>query len=169
MSQPEDCYAGNKSHSHHDLLAPGAKCQHCEFVLAGLKYIADSPPDEYGGFHRSAVQTAKDAIAEIAELERERDDIREAEAACCPEDVGFSEYIAALTSQLAAAREVMALDDHFGYEPDWDHHHARIDGWYCRGPRCGQPFGKPHLNDCIVAALAAMEKETLNTPTPDNS
>lgn len=37
-------------------------------VLDGLRYIADSPPPEFGGFHPEAVQTAIWAIAEIERL-----------------------------------------------------------------------------------------------------
>lgn len=31
-------------------------------TIEGLKYIADSPPREYGGFHENAVQAAKSAL-----------------------------------------------------------------------------------------------------------
>lgn len=33
-----------------------------------LEYIADSPPQEHGGFHPNTVQCAKDALATIAWL-----------------------------------------------------------------------------------------------------
>ena len=42
-------------------------------VIEGLRYIADSPPREHGGFHPNAVQAARDAIAEIARLREQRD------------------------------------------------------------------------------------------------
>lgn len=50
---------------------------------------------------------------------------------------------------------VAALDENFGYEADWDHFKARIDGWYCRGPNCSQPRGKPHLDGCPVGRYEA--------------
>lgn len=34
----------------------------------GLKYIADSPPREYGGFHPSAVAAARSALRLISRL-----------------------------------------------------------------------------------------------------
>ena len=47
-------------------------------MIEGLQYIAESPPHEHGGFHPSAVETAKNALlwfdrcaAEIHMLERE--------------------------------------------------------------------------------------------------
>ena len=49
----------------------------------------------------TAAMCALDLRDARAELER----WREREAACCPEDTGFPEYIAALSGQLAAARE----------------------------------------------------------------
>ncbi len=39
-------------------------------VLDGLRYIADSPAQEHGGFHPNAVQTAKLAILHIDALSR---------------------------------------------------------------------------------------------------
>lgn len=61
-----------------------------------LKYIADSPPRECGGFHEYTVDAAKWAIAEIdrltkawhaemqtsAKFQRERDEAREAAKFC---------------------------------------------------------------------------------------
>jgi hypothetical protein len=38
-------------------------------VKAGLKYIADSPPREHGGFHPQTVDIAKQALARIEYLE----------------------------------------------------------------------------------------------------
>lgn len=38
--------------------------------VCGLKYIAASPPREYGGFHPNAVATAKKALKLIASLRR---------------------------------------------------------------------------------------------------
>jgi len=40
-------------------------------VLAGLRYIASSPPRERGGFHPNAVATAKAALRLIARLRRD--------------------------------------------------------------------------------------------------
>lgn len=40
-------------------------------VPEGLKYIADSPPREHGGFPPQAVRAAKDGLSEIAALRRE--------------------------------------------------------------------------------------------------
>lgn len=40
MTRPEDCYAGNKSHDAHDLLAPGARCPHCSFVAPDRNWCA---------------------------------------------------------------------------------------------------------------------------------
>jgi hypothetical protein len=37
-------------------------------LIERLQYIADSPDREHGGFHAEAVQTAKDAIAELTAL-----------------------------------------------------------------------------------------------------
>jgi len=37
-------------------------------VIDGLKYIAESPSREHGGFHPQTVQIAKDALAEIERL-----------------------------------------------------------------------------------------------------
>lgn len=48
-----------------------------------LKYIADSPPRECGGFHEYTVEAAKWAIAEIERLTRERDEAREASRWLC--------------------------------------------------------------------------------------
>jgi hypothetical protein len=40
------------------------------------------------------------------DLEKNKREWEEKEAACCPEDVGFPEYIATLQSQLTATREI---------------------------------------------------------------
>jgi hypothetical protein len=34
-------------------------------LVASLRYIADSPDQEYGGFHPQTIQTAKEAISAI--------------------------------------------------------------------------------------------------------
>ncbi len=34
-------------------------------IIQRLRYIADSPSEKHGGFHRNAIQTAKDAIRYI--------------------------------------------------------------------------------------------------------
>ncbi len=34
-------------------------------LIERLKYIADSPPREHGGFHEQTIQTAKDAIIHL--------------------------------------------------------------------------------------------------------
>lgn len=48
--------------------------------------------------------------AKLAEVEGERDRFVEQEAACCPEDVGFPEFIDVLTRKLAASQaEARAL------------------------------------------------------------
>lgn len=44
-------------------------------LMSGLAYIADSPPQKYGGFHPNAIATAKEALAEIRRL---RSDLRRA-------------------------------------------------------------------------------------------
>jgi hypothetical protein len=46
--------------------------------------------------------------ADLTAARAQVDAWREREAACCPEDVGFVEYIAALTKQLTAARAQVA-------------------------------------------------------------
>ena len=40
-------------------------------ILRGLRYIAESPAREFGGFHPEATKTAKAAIEEIERLRRE--------------------------------------------------------------------------------------------------
>ncbi len=40
-------------------------------LIERLRYIAESPTREHGGFHENAIQTAKDAIAALA-VEREK-------------------------------------------------------------------------------------------------
>jgi len=47
-------------------------------TLEGLQYIADSPAAEHGGFHIETIKTAVDAIAQIRQLESERDKLRTA-------------------------------------------------------------------------------------------
>jgi len=42
-------------------------------LLAELKYIADSPAQEHGGFHPRVVAAAQGALAEIGRLKTERD------------------------------------------------------------------------------------------------
>lgn len=60
---------------------------------------------------------------------------------------------------LKLSTAVAALDEHFGYEPEWDHEEGYVCGWYCRGPQCSQLEGKPHLDGCPVGALdAALRK-----------
>jgi hypothetical protein len=49
--------------------------------------------------HSEALARAEAAEARIAELEAEREQWKEREASCCPEDVGFEEMIATLSRQ----------------------------------------------------------------------
>jgi hypothetical protein len=37
-------------------------------IIERLKYIAESPSEEFGGFHAEAIATARDAITEITRL-----------------------------------------------------------------------------------------------------
>ncbi|MFA5135701.1 MAG: hypothetical protein WC505_08020 [Patescibacteria group bacterium] len=39
-------------------------------TIAGLRYIASSPPQEGGGFHANAIMTAKSALHHIARLRK---------------------------------------------------------------------------------------------------
>lgn len=41
-------------------------------TLAGLRYVAASPPPEWGGFHPTLVLTAKSALHHIARLRARR-------------------------------------------------------------------------------------------------
>lgn len=45
-------------------------------VLSALRYIADSPAREHGGFHGEAAVAARDAIAEIERLRAEIKELR---------------------------------------------------------------------------------------------
>jgi hypothetical protein len=62
------------------------------------------------------------------------------------------------TSAPVAAEErveavVSLYGEHFGYVPDYLYDDADLlDAWYCRGPKCGQKQGEPHLEGCPVAA-----------------
>ena len=48
---------------------------------------------------------------------------------------------------------VLRLDDHFGYEADTYGPYGYSIDYYCRGPHCSQPLGKPHLDNCPVGAF----------------
>lgn len=39
-------------------------------TLYGLRYIADSPPGRYGGFHETTIKVAKSALHHIRRLRR---------------------------------------------------------------------------------------------------
>jgi hypothetical protein len=65
------------------------------------------------------------AALQQAEAERdaaraELDEWREREAACCPEDVGFDEYVAALTKQRDAARAQLNAIAHAAWEEAYE-------------------------------------------------
>ena len=44
-------------------------------IIERPQYIADNPPCSRGGFHKKAIETAKDAIGEIKRLEKDRERI----------------------------------------------------------------------------------------------
>lgn len=67
-------------------------------------YIAACSPDAI----LALITRAETAEAQNKQLAKEVGDYEESEAACCPEDVGFPEYIAALTRQRDEARSLLA-------------------------------------------------------------
>lgn len=72
--------------------------------------------------------TIPDALRRPAEVERDElrrrlAEIEEREAACCPEDVPFDEYIRALESKFEQMREALHLADDLidEYAADYEH------------------------------------------------
>ena len=86
---------------------PSGECPSCGenpclgVPLCGLTYIARSPSREYGGFHPNAIQTAKDAIVELAAASERERRLREAHGLMHANSPGVCEFCEAL----AALRE----------------------------------------------------------------